>query len=917
MFGRKRRSDADFSEELKSHLALEADRLADEGLSQQDARWQANRVLGNVSAAEERFFEASRWMWLEQLWQDTRLVLRRLRQAPVFALTAIVTIALGIGATTSIFTLAHAVLLRSLAVSKPGELYRLGREVHCCVWGGYSQYKEFSIVSYGLYRHLRDHTPGFAELAAFSAGEPMFGVRRAHSTDAARSYPGEFVSGNYFTMFGVNAYAGRILLNSDDQPDAPPVAVMSYRLLREKYGLDPTVIGGVFHLNEKPFTVVGIAPGAFYGDSLRETPPDFFLPLATEPLVQGENSFLRHETTHWLDLIGRIRPGANPTTIQAGMRVALQQWLRSHWGDMNAGERSGLPEQTLYLSPGGSGITGMRNVYEKWLDVLMMVTGFVLLLVCANVANLMLVRGIERRQQTSLSMALGARSGRLVRQALTESVVLALIGGAAGVGVAFIGTDLILRAVFPAFAGLGSVSISASPSLPVLAFAFAVALLTGMLFGAAPAWIITRIDPIEALRGSHRATRRAGSVSRKAMVAAQTALALVLLSASGLLTAALRHLEHQDFGFEQDRRTIVNIDPSLAGYRANQLNGLYQRVHDAMASLPGVESVAICIYSPESGDSWNDGVYVEGRPAPGQHDDTLSSWNRVTAGYFDTIGTPIVKGRPITEQDTATSPRVAVVSEAFARKFFKNENPIGKHFGRTDITTSRQFEIVGVAKDAQYLPYTIGQPPGAFFFVPEPQYAVFPRADSKLGEVGSHYLHDVVVRMKPGAILTDDEARRAVAGVDPNLPVLFVRSLREQLAATFGPQRLIARLTSLFGLLSLLLASLGIYGVTAFNASSRTSEIGVRMALGAHRGHILTLVLSGALGLIGAGLLLGAPLVYAAGRFLASQLFGTNPYDPAVLAIAAAAISLSAFVAALIPALRASGVSPVQALRTE
>lgn len=866
----------------------------------------------NLATAGQRFHESGRWLWLEHLWHDTRHALRRLRRAPAFTITATLTLALGIGATTSIFTLVHAVLLKSLPVANPGQLYRLGKETHCCVWGGYSQDGEFSIVSYDLYKHFRDNTKGFEEMAAFQAGGTLLGVRRAHNANAAETYGGEFVSGNYFAMFGVSAYAGRALTAADDQAGAPPAAVISYRVW-QKYALDPSVIGAAFSLNDKPFTIVGVTPPGFYGDTLRNEPPDFFLPLETEPLLQGDSSMLQQSDAHWLDVIGRVRAGARVSSIEAQMRVELQQWLRSRAGDMDANERVLLPKQTVYLSPGGAGITSMREEYAHWLQILMMVSGFVLLIVCANVANLMLVRGMERRQQTSLSMALGARPSRLVLPALTESVVLSLLGGAAGLAVAFAGTRLILHL---AFRSLTASPIGASPSMPVLLFAFGISLVTGVAFGVAPAWMATRVDPVEALRGANRSTRQ-GSLGRKTLVVLQAALSLVLLSASGLLTAALRNLERQDFGFEQDRRTVVNIDPVLAGYKPAQLDSLYRRMHDSLLSIPGVASVDACLYTPQSGDSWNDSVFVEGRPAPGPTEDNLSSWDRVTAGYFETIGNPIVKGRPISERNTAASPHVAVVNQAFARKFFRNEDPIGKHFGRTDMKTAGEFEVIGVSKDARYLTYSLEKPVGAFFFVPESQSTVFAKAAFNLGEVRSHFLHDIVVRIEAGAKLQEAQVRRAVAAVDPNMPVVRMQSLSQQVAGNFSQQRLIARLTSLFGILALVLASIGLYGVTAYNAGSRTNEIGVRMALGADRGSVLALILRGALLQIVFGLLLGVPLTLAAGRFLGSQLYGINQYDPMIIAVAILAIGFSALTAALIPAFRASSISPVQALRAE
>ncbi len=409
--------------------------------------------------------------------------------APAFTITTVLTLALGIGATTSIFTLVNAVLLQSLPVANPGELYRLGRESNCCYHGGYSMDNGFSLVSYDLYKYLRDNTKGFSELAAFPASIPMFGVRRSGAPEEAHTDRGEFVSGNYFTMFGIRAYAGRMISPQDDQPGVPAVAVISYRLWEQRYGLDPSVVGSVFNLNDKPFTIVGIAPPAFFGDTLRSTPPDFFLPLNSEPYVQSDSD-LKKQDTHWLELIGRIQPGASPASIEAQMRVELKQWLLSHWGEMNDSDRAKLPDQTLYLSPGGGGITSMRERYQRWLEILMSVTGLVLLIVCANVASLMLVRGMERRRQTSLSMALGARTSQLVRQPLVESIVLSLFGGAAGLAIAFAGTRLILRFAFPN----SSIPISPSPSMPVLLFALITSLATGVAFGIAPVWMATRVD---------------------------------------------------------------------------------------------------------------------------------------------------------------------------------------------------------------------------------------------------------------------------------------------------------------------------------------------------------------------------------------------------------------------------------------
>ena len=894
--------------EIEDHLAFQTQENIRAGMPAEEARRQAVLKFGGVEAMKENYRDQRGLPLVETMMQDARYALRRLRLAPVFTATAILTLALGIGATTSIFTLVHAVLLTSLPVAKPGELYRVGRETRCCYLGGYSQDGGFSLVSYELYRYLRDHTRGFAELAAVPSIESLFGVRRAGSSEAAQAYPGEWVSGNYFAMFGIGTIAGRPLAAEDDRPGAAPVAVMSDRLWREKYGADPTVIGSVFHFDEKPVTIVGIAPPGFFGDTLRSTPPDFFLPLNAEPLLESDADLNKFDV-HWLNLIGRIRPGAAPASIEAEMRVALQQWLRSHWGEMSAGDREKFPRQTLFLSPGGAGVTSMREQYEHWLHILMTVTGFVLLIVCANMANLMLVRGMERRRQTSLSMALGARTSRLVSQPLMESILLAVLGGAAGLAIAFTCTRLILHFVFPSLPGQAAVPIGASPSVPVLLFAFGVSLATGLVFGVGPAWMALRVDPIEALRGAHRTTERAGLLPRKMLVVAQTALSLALLSAAGLLTAALHSLENQNLGFETERRLVAGFNPRLAGYRAAQLPVLYRRLHDAIAAVPGVDSAVLCLYAPPSG-GWGSGVWLDGRPAPGPGQENGAAWNRIGADYFDAVGTPVIHGRGISSQDTSQSRKVAVVNEAFVRRFLPNENPLGRHFGHTR-DDPRELEIVGVVRDARYWPYNLNRPAGPMFFVPETQ------ADYTQSNLGSLFLHDIVIVSRPGAVVSMGAIRQAVAAVDPGMPVVSVRALKELVADQFAQQRLIARLTSLFAILSLVLASIGLYGVTAYNAGRRVNEIGVRVALGAGRGDVVRLVVRGACGLIVIGILAGLPAALAIGRFLGNQLYGVSPRDPMAMLAAVLALGVSALAASFIPAFRASRITPLDALRSE
>jgi predicted permease len=915
----RRRNDERLKEEIEEHIALQTAEFMKAGLPPSEARRQALLKFGAVEAMKEEYRNQTGLPFVETLLYDTRYALRRLRKSPSFTITVILTLALGIGATTSIFTLFYDVLLKSLTVANPGELYRLGKEARCCYWGGYSQENEYSLVSYDLYKHFRDHTQGFAELAAFQADDPLLGVQRSGSTESTQSYPGEFVSGNYFPMFGISAYAGRLLTSTDDQPGAPPVAVMSYRLWQQ-YGSDPSIVGAVFHIDNTPFTIVGVTPPSFFGDTLRSEPPDFFLPLNSGTLVpQADAGDLNQADQYWLDLIGRIQPAAEPTSIEAQMRVELKQWLLSHQSEMSANDRAKLPEQTLFLRPGGSGITSMRAEYEHWLHILMMVSGFVLLIVCANVANLMLVRGMQRRRETSLSVALGARTSRLVRQALTESILLSLGGGLTALVIAFAGTHLILLFAFPSARGATGLPINASPSIPVLLFAFAVSMIAAVVFGIAPAWMTTRVDPIEALRGVSRSTARTGALPRKMLVVFQAALSLVLLAASGLLTAAVHRLESQRFGFLQEQRTIVRIDPGLVDYQPNQYTTLYDRIRDSLSRIPSVAAVAIGQYAPQSGNNWATTVWMNGRPAPGPDEDTVENmvyWDRVTPGYFSAVGTQIIQGRSISEEDTATSQHVAVISEAFAKKYFNKENPIGQYFGRPELESPRLYKIVGVAEDARYLNFDFDKPVGPFFYLAEAQHDVVPKTGGD-SNPGSHHLHDIILVTRPGATVSAAAIRQAIVSVDPRLPIESIGTLGEQVSNQFRQQRLIAKLSSFFGMLSLVLASIGLYGVTSYNVGQRTAEIGVCFALGATPAQVAVLVIRRALALVAVGLALGFPLALAAGKFLGSQLYGLNPYDPAATLLAMLTLGFSTLVAAFIPALRASRISPSEALRAE
>jgi predicted permease len=849
------------------------------------------------------------------LFEDIRYALRQFAKAPGFTATALLTLALGIGATTAIFTLVHAVLLKSLPVAKPEELIRVGDTENCCINGGMQD--DWSLFSYEQYKQFRDNNPGLSSLAAFEAGSNQMAIRRQGSNHPAEAFITDFVSGNAFDTFGLNAWAGRLLRPSDDSKGAPPVAVISYRTWQQKFGQDPSIVGSSFLVNGQAVTIVGITPPGFFGERLTSNPASFWLPLNSEPLLKSTRSVIERPDLDWLNLIGRLQPGANKKQMEARLQVQLRQFLLSPLAHIDGRAKSLIPKQTLHLAPAGSGVQRMQDEYKDGLHLLMWISAFVLLIACANLANLMLVRATTRKQQTSVRAALGAPRSTLVRQALTESIVLSVLGGIAGLLVAYGGARLILHLA----AGKDYIPIDATPSLTVLAFAFAVSLVTGVLFGVAPAWMTAHADPIEALRGANRSTRHSGLWTQKILVVVQAAVSLILLCAAGLLIQSLRNMQHQHFGFETKNRYILHIDPLSAGYTPEQLDAFYRQLHDIFMQIPGLQSVAFSLYSPMEGNNWGQGVFIEGQPVPPPDSEHGASWIRASAGYFDTIGTKIVQGRGVTEQDTASSRLVAVINQEFARKYFKDQNPIGHHFGDQDPKYAGKFEIVGVTEDTNYWGATgyWGSKDGKrpMFFLPAEQQTGYSEPEAKRFEDVSHYMTAVEFQTQGQVPNFEPQVRRALSQVNPNLTVIDFQPFAEQVEDQFTQQNMIVQLTSLFGFLALILASIGLYGVTSYSVAQRTGEIGIRMALGANRANVLQMVLKSAFLQVAIGLAIGIPATILAGHVMTSQLYGIKPWDPAILLVTTLVLAIAAFMAAVIPARRAAGIEPMRALRTD
>ena len=843
---------------------------------------------------------------------DLKLALRQFRKSPGFVATIILTISLGIGANTAIFTLVHAILLKSLPVSNPRTLYRVGDLDDCCVNGGFmNDDGDFDLFSYDLYRQLQATTPEFEQLAAFQSGRNMMNVRSANAT--TKSERTEYVSGNYFSTFGIGAYAGRMIQPSDDAPGATPVAVLSYAAWQADHGGEAKVIDSTFHIQGRPVTIVGIAPPGFFGDRIDANPPAIWIPLNVEPVIEGQTSILKQLDTNWLYILGRIKPGITPASLQAKISNTLRQWLATQPVYTANGGDTQIHKQHVIVVPGGAGIQNLQQEAGDGLHLLTGISALVLLVACANIANLLLAKGTARRAETSIRTALGAARSVLIRQLLIESALLGIAGGLIGIAIAYAGARMILNLAFP---DATQMPIHASPSPIVLGFAFLLSLATGIAFGIVPAWISSHADPAEALRGINRSTGDRALLPQKAMIVFQAALSLVLLVGAGLMTQTLRNLERQDFGLVTANRYVIHLDPMGAGYNLDRIGAFNQRLESEFSALPGVKSVGLALYSTLEGNNWGEGIYVEGRPAPAPDEHNGSSWDRVSPHFFETIGQPVIRGRGLTEQDTATSRMVAIVNQSFVKKFFPQQDPIGSHFGTFNQKYAGDYEIVGIVADAKYT--NPRDPARPMYFRPLSQLNTNLKEHSATtAESRSLFPNSITIQFVGDASRLESLARRTLANINPDLTIESFRSLDYQVADNFNQERLITRLTGLFGLLALALASVGLYGITAYSVARRTSEIGLRMALGANRGDVVALVLRKALLLVALGLAIGVPVALLGGRLMASQLYGVRPYDPISLAAAVLLLSAFAALAGFIPARRAASIEPMNALRTE
>jgi predicted permease len=884
---------AEMDDEIRLHLALRAEQLVREGRSPAAARAEAEARFGISDDARRRLHDSarrrearmSRVERFDALRQDVRYAWRGLRRNPGFALVAVLTLALGIGANTAIFGVVNAVMLRSLPVHRPEQLVQ--------VTLGDRRNDE---LSNPLFEALRDRAAGrdvFSGLFAFAPRR--FDLARGGET---RPVDGTWTSGSFFDALGVGPAVGRVLHAADDHRGCAPVAVLGYRFWQSAYGGDPGVVGRSVALDGHPFEIVGVAAAAFAGVEVGRA-SQLYVPLCASAIVEGGDGGLDDRHQWFLRVIGRVREGV--TLDQAAARVAALSpavFAATVSPDAVAEERRGYLENQLAAFPAAAGHSALRLEYGTALVALMVVVGVVLLVACANVANLLLARAAARRREIAVRLGIGAGRGRLVRQLLTESVLLAALGAAAGL--------LLARWAGGALVALlarrdAAVWLDLAIDGRVLGFTLAAAVLTALLFGLAPAWRATRVD----LRAAMQAVDEAGRVRHtagKALVVGQIALSLVLVLGAGLLLGTFRTLATLDPGFRREGVLLVAVDMRDAGYPAERLPAVRQAIVDRMRQVPGVRAASASVLTPISGAGWGGPVSVDGF-TPADRRDALVFFNAVSDGFFATLGTRLVAGRDFGARDAAGAPPVAIVNETMARKFFRGASPIGREIGvRDGPGAERRLQVVGVVRDAKY--GSLREDARALVYLPLAQ-------DPHPGQSVN-----LELRAAGAATALVPAATAAMADVHPRFSLAY-RTLASQVDASLARERLLATLSGVFGALALLLAVVGLYGTMSYALTRRRRELGVRVALGAARGRVLRLVLAEVGRLVAAGLALGAVAGVVATRWVTPFLFGRSPVDPTTWALSAAALAVAALAAGALPAWRAATADPVRAIRTD
>lgn len=828
--------------------------------------------------------------------QDLRYALRMLRKNPAFTAVAVVTLALGIGANTAIFSLENAVMLKMLPVKNPGELVVVGDPTE--VYGRHIGDPQVTEFSYPLYRDIRDGSTVFTGMLA-SGEAHRLRVTGDSIDEISGGSTGVLVSGNYFSVLGVNALYGRVITPDDDSgPGAHPVTVVSYGFWKNKLGENPNIVGQTLRINNYPFTVIGVAPPGFYGDTVGDA-QDLWVPVTMQEQVINGRKWLEDYNASWLHVIARLKPGVTVEKAAANVNLVVQQLVSGPLkAKLSKDDLGNLKADKVPVSAGGGGFSDLRGDFQQPLLLLMIIVALVLVIACVNVANLLLARASSRRKEFAVRVAIGAAPGRIVRQLLTESILLAFAGGALGFLLARWGTDALLKLS-------GNNDLEASPDLRVFLFTAAVCVLTGVLFGLIPALRSRRVAVALTLKSGSQngSSANAGWNWGKLLVTGQVAVSLLVLFVAGLLVHSLQNIRNVDLGYNREHLLVVSTDPLAAGYNNNARIGSFaNQLAEQIGSLPGVRAVTSSKNGLFSGSESGNSIKVEGYTSKNDPD-LQAAFDEVAPNYFRGVGIPMLLGRDIGLQDTETSPRVAVINETMARFYFGQTNPIGRKFIVEDPESKGPVEIIGVARDAR--DHKLKGSVDRRFYLPLSQ---------SLGRVpGLNF----VVRTVGNPVAVAEAVRKQIKNLDANIPVNNIRSLNELTERAISDQVLIARLSSVFAGLALLLAAIGLYGILSYSVAGRTREIGVRMALGAQRGSVLKMILQEAGKLVLLGVVIGIPSAMLASRLFSSMLFGLKGTDPVSMLLVIAVLLTITLLASYIPARRATKVDPMIALRYE
>jgi len=825
---------------------------------------------------------------MHTLLNDLRYGLRMLRKSPGFTVVAVLSLSLGIGANTAIFSLLDAVLLKMLPVQNPEQLVVINTA------GPKGSSNDYS---YPVFERFRDQQQIFSGVFAASNTDKL-SIKVNAPGNSAEPEPvgGKLVSGSYFSVLGVKPIIGRAFTTEEDRvPGGHPVAVISYGYWQRRFGRNPAVVGQTFTLNDTSFTIIGVTPPEFFGEVVGDA-PDLWLPTMMQPQVQPGRNFLKIRFVTWVTLMARLKPGVSFQQAQADLNVIFQR-LQSEedTSQMLPQRRQEFLARRISLTSGGKGLSELRARFSEPLRILMVVVGLVLLIACANVANLLLTRAAARQKEIAVRLALGASRLRLVRQLLTESVLLAVAGGLGGLLFAFWGGDVLLTLVST---GTAPISLDLHPDIRILAFTGAVSLLTGILFGLAPALRATRVDLTPALKDSARSLSGGSGRYRlgKVLIVVQVALSLLLLIGAGLFIRSLRNLKSLDAGFNRENVLVLSIDTAAPRYKEPQLKNLYRQLLERINALPGVHSASLAFQVFRGGNMGICCISIQGAP-PLPEADRRVAGDIVGPKFFETIGTPLLAGRDFNLQDNENAQKVAIINEAAAGYYFSNESPLGRRF----VWLNNEIEIVGVVKDAKHRGLREQTP--RMFYIPLFQHGTQPN------------LLALRTEGNPASMIA--AVRRVIQEVEPKLPITEVSTLAAHVDASLIQDRLIALLSSFFGVLALLLSCIGLYGVMSYTVSRRTNEIGIRMALGAQPGNVRWMVLRETLLLVLIGVAIGLPAALAVTRLVTSLLFGLTPTDPLAITLATLLLLAVAAVAGYLPARRASRVDPMIALRYE